>query len=205
MAGYVAAALLSCLLAAGCVTTTRPPALMPAPAPQSETSPNPGGDVDEVPWSSRPLVWDNFKGSAPTDGVEGAHTVYLLSYESRCRGAEFQFFVTAVFLPVQSWVKRHVLADPAESLRILRHEQTHFNLTEVYARRMRKYFAELYNPCGQTDEQLNASVDRFVQDEAAAQRRYDNETGYGLVQDRQRGWDKEVAGMLASLAGFARE
>ena len=45
---------------------------------------------------------------------------------------------------------------------------------------MRKFFKELYNPCGVVDERLRESVERFVQEEAEAQRRYDDETGFGL-------------------------
>ena len=131
--------------------------------------------------------------------------VYLLSYESRCRGAEFSFSVVAHFLPNQSWVKREVLFESAESARILRHEQTHFDLTEVYARRMRRYFAELYDPCGRPEEELRTSVDRFVREEADAQRRYDNETGYGLAIERQRVWDRTVSELLVSLEKFARQ
>ena len=156
-------------------------------------------------WSlARPLTWADFEGTPPTGGVEGARTVYELSYESRCRGLTFQFQVTAIFLPEQSWVRRRVLADRDESSRVLRHEQTHFDLTEVYARRMRKYFAELYNPCGQPEDQLSTSVDRFVKEEASAQQRYDEETENGLSVNRQRMWDRDVAGMLASLSGFAK-
>jgi hypothetical protein len=110
--------------------------------------------------------------------------------------------VAALFLPARSWVKRHVLSSPRESARVLQHEQTHFDLTEVYARRMRRFFTELYNPCGLLDERLRESVDRFVKEEADAQRRYDDETGYGLKPDRQDAWTRDVAGMLAALGTF---
>jgi predicted secreted Zn-dependent protease len=128
----------------------------------------------------------------------------LLSYESRCRGIDFTFSVTAVVLPSRSWVKPRVLSTPAESARILQHEQTHFNLTEVYARRMRRFFRELYNPCGLIDERLKESVERFVQEEADAQRRYDDETGYGLKPQVQERWDRDIATMLKELAAFAK-
>jgi len=201
-----AAWLSTCLIIAGCAPATR--AAVPAPAPTaaataaaSEQSPN---APPEIPWSAnRPLTWEDFRGPAPLEGVEGARTVYLLSYESRCRGTEFTFGVTAVVLPSRSWVKPRVLTSVAESARILGHEQTHFNLTETYARRMRKFFKELYNPCGLVEERLKESVERFVQDEAEAQRRYDEETGFGLKPQAQDRWDRDVAEMLATLAPFA--
>jgi predicted secreted Zn-dependent protease len=112
--------------------------------------------------------------------------------------------VTAVVLPLRSWVKPHVPTSPGESARILRHEQTHFDLTEVYARRMRKFFTELYNPCGLEDDRLKESVERFGSEEADAQRRYDEQTRYGLTEVAQRRWDRDVAEMLESLAAFTK-
>jgi hypothetical protein len=158
----------------------------------------------QIPWSAdRLLTWDDFRGVSPVGGVEGARTVYLLSYEWRCRGIDFTFGVRAVVLPMRSWVKPHVLASVTESRRVLGHEQTHFNLTETYARRMRKYLRELYNPCGIVEDRLRESVERFVQDEAEAQQRYDEETGYGLKPQPQDRWNRDVAEMLMSLDSYA--
>ena len=158
-----------------------------------------------MPWSgSRLLAWSDFQGGAPTGGDENARTVYNLSFESRCRGDEFTFTVTALFFPAESWVKPQVLADRVAAVRVLEHEQTHFNLTEVYARRMRRYFAGLYNPCGQTDAAINAAVERFAREEGEAQQRYEAETNHGLIANRQVASDSDVSEMLASLSAFAR-
>lgn len=193
-----------CVLAATCASVTPSRASLIAVA-SLQQSPSASVPDDSIPWSRYgPLDWNDFKGRAPVGGVEGARTVYALTYESQCRGNKFTFLVTAVFFPHQSWVKRSVVIDPSESARVLRHERTHFNVTEVYARRMRKYFAELYNPCGQTDDQVRAAVDRFVADEAALQKRYDDESGYGLEAPRQRVWDRDVEEQLRTLEKFAQ-
>jgi hypothetical protein len=196
--GIVAAAVL-----AGCAAATAPsvPAGTPAAVASAPAAPD---DSVVLPWSrDRPLTWDDFRGQAPADGAEGARTVYLMSYVSRCRGLDFEFTVVAVMLPLSSWVKARVLTSPNERARVLQHEQTHFDLTEVHARRMRRYFSELYNPCGVPEDRLKASVDRFVKDEADAQQQYDLETGHGLRLDRQRTWDDQVDATLAELAAFA--
>ena len=185
------------LAAAGCAAATvRPPA-----APRAADS---GSGPEHIAWSAaRRLTWADFQGPAPGDTIEAARTVYLLSAESRCRGQEFQFSVAALFIPLQSWVKPNVLTDADARVRVLSHEQTHFDLTELYARRMRRYFAELYNPCGLNDDGVRTSVDRFVREEADAQARYDKETRYGLDTVRQHRWNGEVTDMLAALDKFA--
>jgi hypothetical protein len=198
-------AVVMCALVAGCASHAAPPASLQAPARVEPAAAPPAADTP-IAWSAtRPLIWDDFKAEAPEGGVEGAHTVYLLSYESRCRGDAFQFFVAAVFLPYQSWVKTSVLRDEKESARVLQHERTHFDITEVHARRMRKYFSELYNPCRQTEEYIRGFIDRYVQDEAILQKRYDSETRYGLSPEYQRIWDHNVKTMLDGLANFAEK
>lgn len=198
------ACLLFCTVAAGCVSSGTPPHVAAVVPPRM--SADAGTPATEpLAWSSRrPLAWSDFQGPATADGDENARTVYNLSFESRCRGEAFTFTVTALFFPAESWVKAQVLADRVAAVQVLQHEQTHFDLTEVYARRMRRYFSGLYNPCGQTDEAINAAVERFAREEGEAQQRYEAETNHGLIANRQLGWTSDVSEMLTSLSEFAR-
>ncbi len=160
---------------------------------------------DALPWSAaRPLVWADFRGTAPTSGMEGAQTAYGLFYGLRCTRDVFQFQVTTGFLPRDSWVKPSVLASADESQRTLAHEQTHFDLSEVYARRMRRYFADLFRPCDQPLERWRTVAEKFVDDESSAQDRYDDETRHGLIADRQRRWTADVTEQLKALGQFLR-
>jgi uncharacterized protein DUF922 len=157
------------------------------------------------PWSgSRTLRWPDFQGPPPDGGQEAARTAYGLFYGWRCRGQAFEFQVTTAFLTRKSWVKTTILRDSAESRRVLQHEQTHFDLAESHARRMRQSFRALRDPCGQTDDQLSALAQRLIREEKAAQQRYDAETGHGLVAAKQSEWDREVARRLAVPAGERR-
>lgn len=196
----MAALLVLAAISSGCASS----AGRPAPFPQQLDD-----EVDQqlaaneaLPWSaSRRLIWDDFRGSAPGTGAEGALTAYSLFYGIRCTGQHFQFRVVAAFLPHGSWVKPLVLADPQKRASTLQHEQTHFDLAEVYARRMRRRFAQFYNPCGTSRDSLDEIAARYVKDEAAAQARYDDETRHGLTAARQRQWDEDVRKMLAEADG----
>jgi hypothetical protein len=155
------------------------------------------------PWdAAHPLTWADFQAVAPTSGSEGALTGYSLLYGVECAGPTFRYEATAVFLPHRSWVRSVVLADSGERVRTLRHEQTHFNLTEVYARRLRRYLRDVYDPCGKGADALRQGADRMVADEADAQRRYDDETRHGLNAARQHGWEEDVSSWLAELADY---
>ena len=148
-------------------------------------------------WSAaRPLAWGDFQGSPPAEGSEGAKTSYTLYSAWKCRGEVFEFRVIAGFRPRQSWVKAIVLNDSTQRRTILLHEQTHFDLAEVHARRMRRAFGDLARPCAKTDAELSGLPQRLAQEEKAEQRRYDAETDHGLLVDQQAAWTRNVARRL---------
>lgn len=197
--------------ALGCAShAVPPPARGPAPSPSRRGSPPPAastalddmmrGDLaadDAFPWSAgRPLAWGDFRGSPPSEGSEGAKTSYTLYSGWQCRGDVFDIRVIAGFRPRESWVKAIVLNDSAQRRSILRHEQTHFDLAEVHARRMRQEFRDLSRPCAKTDAELRALAQRLAQEEKAEQRRYDDETNHGLLTDQQAAWSRDVARRL---------
>lgn len=157
---------------------------------------NVGAD-SAFPWSAtRRLTWRDFRGRPPVDGDEVAKTAYALFYAWKCRGNAFDFRVIAAFRPRQSWVKAVVLNDTALRRSTLGHEQTHFDLAEVHARSMARYFAALANACRKTDDELTNLAGLLIQDEKAEQQRYDVETDHGLRSDRQAAWTVEVARRL---------
>lgn len=149
------------------------------------------------PWSAaRRLVWGDFRGRPPAGGEEVAKTAYTLFYAWKCKGDVFDFRVVAGFRPRQSWVKAAVLNDATLRRTTLGHEQTHFDLAEVHARRMRGYFNALADACRKTDRELTALARRLIDDEKTEQQRYDAETDHGIRSDRQAVWTDEVARRL---------
>jgi len=191
----------------GCAGTAKP---RPASVPASVTAPGRASGLDDelrrelvddhaFPWAAtRPLIWSDFQGSPPSDGPEGAKTAYSLSSIWKCRGTAFEFRVIAAFRARQSWVKPAVLADDVQRRTVLGHEQTHFDLAEVHARRMRQVFRDLVGPCGKTDAQLGGIVDRLAQEEKDEQRRYDAETNHGLFTPQQTAWTLETRRRLVA-------
>ncbi len=193
-------------LVAGCAgaagggpATTRlaPPPPSPSPSPTSST-------LDEMllsdmaphhgmPWSAtRPLRWGDFHGVPRQGGDEAAKTAYGIYYAWKCRGRAFEFRAVAAFHTEESWVQPAVVSDSAEGPRTLGHEQTHFDIAEVYARRLRRHFRELAD--------LSAAAQRLLDEEKAMQRRYDAETAHGLRRREQAAWETEIRRQL-QLAG----
>jgi hypothetical protein len=157
-----------------------------------------------VPWSARRrLAWSDFRARPPAGRPEAAVTATSLVWGFHCAGEEFTFQTVAVFLPDRSWVDPTVSIQLGSGMATLRHEQTHFDLTEVFARRMRRFFQALSRPCDSTTEQLADLGGRFVQDESEAQREYDRATANGRDGPAQSRWNEDVAHWLDALASFA--
>jgi len=161
--------------------------------------------TDPIPWSAtRKLDWRDFRAKAPGE-LTGARSVLSYRYSIGCRDQQLHATITAFFLPDQSWVAYRIISSGLASPVGLRHEQTHFDLKELYARRVRKMFAELATPCPRSDDELFAMAERILREEGATQRRFEDETRNGENERRQIEWEKRVAGELDALKGFAAE
>jgi len=193
--------LLLAATAAACV-----PARTSAPKPITEVIDAQISAKGGLRWAKdRPLTPTDFKGTAPTStGQEGAHTEYTIISGARCVGRTLEYRVTLAMLPSQSWFVPELRRSPSDSAKTLRHEQTHFDLSEVYARKIRRKFAESYDVCSQSEAALQAISDTLVKDEAGEQIRYDEETNHGRTVALQSDWDKKVAGWLDALGKYGQ-
>jgi hypothetical protein len=167
--------------------------------PLIETIQSQIADRHGVIWSAtRKLTWDDFTGAVVNaDLGEAAHLEYGLFYGVRCTGRTLQFRVINAMIPGDSWVLPSVISSPADNARTLQHEQTHFDLAEIHARKMEKYFAGLYEPCMRSNEDLAALADGLIKTQSAEQKRYDDETRNGRRADAQKHWDADVASRLS--------
>lgn len=142
-----------------------------------------------LPWSpDRRLQWADFLGLPQPDAAAAAQTVFELQTRSSCETGARTFRVTTQFLPDQSWSRPDKRADAT-----LAHEQAHFDLGEVTARRLRQALEALRLPCDAPDAGFLSVVAQFQQEDAAQQRSYDRQTMYGTDVEAQRTWERRIA------------
>lgn len=150
-------------------------------------------------WSAeRRLTWADFQG--PPDLMSGAAALssYVISYDVECAGRVFVPRVVSRFLPKVSWVKAPQLLS-RESANVLRHEQTHFDLSEVQVRRARQELLALPSPCSLGDEAFDRLFKQFGQRDHDLQQQYDRETAHGTNVRRQNEWQSRVEQWLRTL------
>ncbi|MEQ9415218.1 MAG: hypothetical protein RIF39_15390, partial [Cyclobacteriaceae bacterium] len=90
---------------------------------------------DPILWSKeKRLSWNDFQANAPKLDSHVALSRVEIQYESAVdKAGKMTMEIKGVFIKEQSWVKQD-----RKSESILKHEQYHFNLTEVWARKLRK-------------------------------------------------------------------
>lgn len=147
----------------------------------------PSSNKNELHWqSNRQLKWNDFKGKPKYWSDFAAQTVTTIEQSYTCDGDQFTFKVTAKFNKAKSWTKT------AKSKRILSHEQKHFDLTELYARKMRKAYSELKSPCEMSQPALNKIYNDLFEELRQLQILYDVETDHGLKPEAQQQWDRFI-------------
>ena len=154
---------------------------------------------DAFAWSpARVVDWSDFRGKPNMASTAAAMTAYSITSEARCDEGRFTFRVQSYFLPARSWVKSAHLLERASD-RTLQHERTHFDLSEVQARRARQGLAALKSPCELPNEVRDRLVAPYLVGDAAVQAQYDRETIHGTHGSRQAEWEERVRGWLREL------
>jgi hypothetical protein len=188
------------------------------------------GDMSLVEWSDgRKLAVKDFRGKIPSRAPEASLSWVAIEAAWECQEGKASSQARAVFDPNRSWWKDplpnlwqtvdalSLLAESAArdngSRALLAHEQLHFDMTEVWARRIREKFKTLPSFCRipggpvpfDQFDQFKKAVGDMEQEWQQEQQRYDKETDHGADAARQRAWAQKVAKTLeASDAAAAR-
>ena len=155
------------------------------------------GDDKYIPWEAeRKLTWEDFTGPADMESSSKAYTWSKISMGWDCEDNVFKLNAVAKFDKSRSW-KKDVLT-PA----LLAHEQLHFDITELYARKMRAHFANLPNACKLTTEEVKAQSQKILDAWTARQDQYDQETRHSKEKEEQARWELLIAKELKSLSKY---
>ena len=170
--------------------------------------------LGSIEWQqTRSLTWEDFKGTPETDAAEDAEILSGLSFDDwrtdpATRDAETgqytikiqsaSLVVRNVMVQTGSWVVAGAKTDA-----LLNHEQRHFDLNEVYRRKLRTALLQLRGK-GRTPKEALEDLQRQIKetwDKANAklkelQDQYDRETDHGRKGTEQGEWDKKIDGWL---------
>ncbi|HSP39953.1 MAG TPA: hypothetical protein VLN46_00870, partial [Gillisia sp.] len=99
-------------------------------------------DPGKIFWEQDGLTWEDFKALPNEESKFDANTNAGLSFSWGVKNTngdiELTYEVTSYFNPKLSWVKID-----SDNDYLLKHEQLHFDITELHARKLRKKLAEV--------------------------------------------------------------
>jgi hypothetical protein len=143
----------------------------------------------------RKITWDDFLSKDyevykyDIGGAGIATTIDIYPKRINCSNLEM-IRILPLMHKKKSWVEDNTAS-------LLNHEQTHFNIAEVFARKIRKAIAEHIEQNEICD--LQAIVDiyyRLEEEYRQTQILYDQETKHNLNFEKQQEWDKNISCML---------
>lgn len=152
---------------------------------------------DEIRWKPDfKLQWTHFQGRPDRGSNMDALTESGITFSWNCDWRGFKLTAYAIFVPTGSWVK-----EPTNNL--LAHEQAHFDITEIHARLLRKFFAEHPDPCRLGRNGIDQAANKIIQTSYAVQNEYDSATNHGENLRMQREWQIKIAAQLDALSAYA--
>ncbi len=154
---------------------------------------------ETISWQeSRKLTWEDFKAGpdANSEAVALTASGITFGYSVKTSGRKIIGFSTSVeahFYPDKSWY----ISDRADDY-ILGHEQLHFDITELYARKFRQQLDRLVvNQNIRTQmNQIHQAINEAL---TTTQKTYDEQTKHSIIEESQKYWENYIKDELDKL------
>ncbi|WP_246019984.1 DUF922 domain-containing protein [Muriicola soli] len=159
-----------------------------------------GQEDGSILWdSSHRLSWTDFKSPPPANSRIAATTASGIAYQfsalEQAGKMEVDCSIQAYFYPEASWYRPEVATD-----NILSHEQLHFDISELYARKMRTR-VQGYTFSSNVKAEMRKIYSEILKELREFQSRYDEETNYSRAVEKQVEWNVMIAKALNKTSG----
>ena len=136
--------------------------------------------------SWRKLNYSDFKG--PSKGSFAALSTTQINLETTEEGGCYRFKAAARFLPHLSFIKE---------TKVLAHEQLHFDITELFARKINSALSPLQNCSYKQCSRAYQIHDSLIKEWNKFQELYDTETGHSMNKEMQQKWGVKIDSLLS--------
>jgi len=153
----------------------------------------------EIDWiADKPLTWIDFQAYPDYSSKFDAISVCKIIQTINCdEYNNFECDIKTKFLCHKSWTI-------SNKVDLLLHEQKHFDLTEVYARKIRKQYASIKNPCNYELDDLAEIYNVYLEELQVMQNQYDIETDHGIKKYEQKIWNEKIERALQNLSNYSK-
>lgn len=153
-----------------------------------------------IEWNeNRKLTWADFRGKPNRSSHNEAMTDSGMAISLDCNDDRTDVKIETFFNPKKSWTKDH------ESTYLLAHEQLHFDITELFVRKLRKELKILGDDCRKLNQHIETYYEKNYRAFVKYQAAYDSETNHSINSEAQLRWQKKVSKELYELRSYASE
>src|SRR6187401_2909837 len=152
-------------------------------------------EEDFIKWDeSRKLTWDDFKAAPRQMGSTAAMTTTHLGFSYSVANGKITYKIDCQFEKNKSWglVKNDY---------ILKHEQGHFDIAEIFARKLNKEIKE-YLSKSNKHEGMNPIYSKLMQEKRDMQTLYDEESNHSINKTKQAEWNEKIEDLLDELESY---
>ncbi|MEZ4859001.1 MAG: DUF922 domain-containing protein [Flavobacteriaceae bacterium] len=158
-------------------------------------------EEEKIAWDkNRPLTWEDFKGipNRADDFVASTNSgvSFSFSFSERNGEASVTYTVLSNFYPNLSWYRKDRV-----TTYILEHEQTHFDISELHARKLRKALSSVpHNK--DFKEKAEQIYNALEMERREMQTQYDKESDHSNIKEYEYRWRDYVAEQLKAFEAW---
>ena len=153
-------------------------------------------DEELIKWdSTRLLTWNDYKGRPDPASDAAASTTTYLGIEYRMDEKGFSYRIQCRFSLSRSWGR-------SKTDFVLKHEQGHFDIAEIFARKLNKRMSEYTFNRNTYKTDLKEIYEGITKDKEAFQDLYDKETDHSRKKEQQLEWLKKIEKLLNDLSAY---
>lgn len=157
--------------------------------------------TDKIKWNeNQKLTWEDFRGPRTKGGSYVASTASGISFSyshKEVNGViDYEYEVACHFYPNESWYDKARASDY-----ILKHEQTHFDISELHARMLRKHISEADFSLN-VKQEIRALYEAAEVDRRVMQDKFDSESDHSKNKEMEYRWETFVAQQLIAYERF---
>jgi predicted secreted Zn-dependent protease len=150
-----------------------------------------------IEWNAgRKLTWNDFKGEVPRNSTVAALTSTAINIDFGYYNESLRFHIRCRFDKEASWGR-------IKNDYILSHEQGHFDIAEIYARKLNAALKNYTTTPDRVKKDVNEIYQDLMQQHNDRQDLYDQETNFSKDQKQQQLWLQEIAVELKALQDHA--
>lgn len=155
-------------------------------------------NIETKEWSKENrLTWADFKGKPDLNSKRAAISDCRITSAMKGKKDSILFTVESFINLNGSWVKENQKNDL-----ILKHEQGHFDINEIFARKFRKALKEKKVNKGTINSEFRGMQSEYFNLLNKEQALYDSETDHSTNTEKQLEWDKKISSELKELEQY---